>query len=236
MSLNTMKTYYINFTAKNQVQRDIGDLVTIITNTNHNKFLGLTIENAMTWKRHIDEVTKKLTTACYMIRNIKPVVSMKILKSIYYSYFHSVMTYGLIFWGNSSHAERVFKLQKRAIRLIKGCDLRESCREHFRDMNILPLRSQYMYSLIMFVINNKEIFNINKDCYGKDTRQNMNIHMYQVNLAKYRNGVYHMAARIYNGLPNTIKIISNNANKFKASLKEFLFVNSFYTLEEYFNR
>jgi hypothetical protein len=41
--------------------------------------------------------------------------------------------------GNSSHAERVFKLQKRVIRLIKGCGYRDSCREHFRDMNILPL-------------------------------------------------------------------------------------------------
>ena len=87
-----------------------------------------------------------------------------------------------------------------------------------------------------FVINNKEIFDTNKDYYEKDTRQNMNIHVYQVNLAKYRNGVYHMAARIYNGLPNTLKVISNNTNKFKASLKEFLFVNSFYTLEEYFNK
>jgi hypothetical protein len=52
-------------------------------------------------------------------------------------------------------------------------------------------------------------------------RQNMNIHMYQVNLAKYGKGVYHMAVRIYSGLPNKLKIISNNSNKFKASLKEF---------------
>jgi hypothetical protein len=93
------------------------------------------------------------------------------------------MTYGLMFWGNSSHAARVFKLQKRVIRLIKGCGYRDSCREHFRDMNILPLRLQYKYSLMMFVIKNREIFNINSDCYEIDTRQNMNIQMYQVNLA-----------------------------------------------------
>jgi hypothetical protein len=122
-------------------------------------------------------------------------------------------------WGNSSHAERVLKLQKRVIRLIKGCGYRESCREHFRDMNILPLRSQYIYSLMTFVITNREIFNTNSDCYEIDTRQNINIHMYQVNLAKYGNGVYNMAVRIYNGLPNKLKIILNNSNKFKASLK-----------------
>jgi hypothetical protein len=60
--------------------------------------------------------------------------------------------------------------------------------------------------------------------------------MYQVNLAKYGNGVYYMAVRIYNGLPNKLKIISNNSNKFKASLKEFLHLNSYYTLDEFFKR
>jgi hypothetical protein len=62
----------------------------------------------------------------------------------------------------------------------------------------------------------------------------MNIRMCQVNLAKYGNGVYHMAVRIYNGLSNKLKIISNNSNKFKASLKEFLHLNSYYTLNEFF--
>jgi hypothetical protein len=139
-----------------------------------------------------------------------------------------------MFWGNSSHAERVFKLQKRVVRLIKGCVYRDSCREHFRDMNILPLRSQYIYSLIIFAIKNRGIFNTNSDCYEIDTRQNMNIHMYQVNLAKYGKGVYHTAVRIYNELPNKLKIISNNSNKFKASLMEYLHLNSYYTLDEFF--
>jgi hypothetical protein len=55
-------------------------------------------------------------------------------------------------------------------------------------------------------------------------------------LAKYGKGVYHMAVRIYNGLPNKLKIILNNSNKFKASLKEFLHLNSYYTLDEFFKR
>jgi hypothetical protein len=89
---------------------------------------------------------------------------------------------------------------------------------------------------MMSVIKNREIFNTNRDCYEIDTRQNMNIHRYQVNLAKYGKGVYHMAVRIYNGLPNKLKIISNNPNKFKAGLKEFLHLNSYYILEESFKR
>jgi hypothetical protein len=146
------------------------------------------------------------------------------------------MTYGIMFWGNSSHAERVFKLQKRVIRLIKGCGCTDSCREQFREMKILPLRSQYIYSLMMFVIKNREIFCTNKDCCEINIRHNMNIHMNQVNLAKYGNGVYHVAVRIYSGLPNKLKAISNDPKMFKISLKEFLYLNSFYTLDEFFKR
>jgi hypothetical protein len=52
MSLNTKKTYYINFTAKCKVDRDIGDLGAIITSTNYTRFLDLTIEYSITWERN----------------------------------------------------------------------------------------------------------------------------------------------------------------------------------------
>jgi hypothetical protein len=141
--------------------------------------------------------------------------------------------YGITFWGNSSQAERVFKLQKKVIRLIKGCSYRESRREHFKDMKILPLRSQYIYSLIMFVIKNMEKFGTNKDYYEMNTRQNMNMHLNQVNLEKYGQGVYHMAVKIYNGLPKNLKIIANDINNFKVKFKEFLIPDGFYTLDKF---
>jgi hypothetical protein len=61
----------------------------------------------------------------------------------------------------------------------------------------------YIYSLI-FVVKNREIFYINKVCYKTNTRHIMDIHTTQVNLALYGKGVYHMAVRIYNALPNTL--------------------------------
>jgi hypothetical protein len=46
--------------------------------------------------------------------------------------------------------------KRELLKLIKGCGYRDSCREHFRDINILPLRSHYIYSLMMFVIKKIE--------------------------------------------------------------------------------
>jgi hypothetical protein len=42
------------------------------------------------------------------------------MRMIYYSIIHSVRSYGIIFWGKSSHSSVIFKLQKRVIRLIMG--------------------------------------------------------------------------------------------------------------------
>jgi hypothetical protein len=214
----------------------MGEFGSIISGANSTKFLGLIIQNDITWDGPIKVINKKLNSACYMIRNVKQIVSEKTLKSVYFSYFHSVMTYGIMFWGNSSHAERVFKLQKRVIRIMKGCGLRDSCRKHFRDLSILPLRSQYIYSLMIFVVKNREMFDTNKLLYEINTRHNMDIHVNQVNLAIYGKGVHHMAGRIYNALPDTLKEISKNIEQFKHNLKEFLYFNSFYTLDEFFMR
>jgi len=61
------------------------------------KFLGLTVDTCLNWKNHISDVKTRLNKACYAIMSIKPFMSLTVLKSTYYSYAHSVMSYGLIF-------------------------------------------------------------------------------------------------------------------------------------------
>jgi len=74
------------------------------------------------------------------MRLVKPYVTANTLKVIYYSYFHSIMTYGLIFWGNSADSIKIFRLQKKIIRIMMGCRSRDSCRKLF-NLEILPLPS-----------------------------------------------------------------------------------------------
>jgi hypothetical protein len=82
-------------------------------------------------------IALKLSQACFIARVIKPFLTRDTLKMIYYAYFHAIMTYGLIFWGNSSHSGNIFKLQKRIIRIM-GARSRDYSRELFKVLKILP--------------------------------------------------------------------------------------------------
>jgi hypothetical protein len=114
---------------------------------------------------------KKLSMTCYIIIGAKTYVSTSSLKKFYYAHFHSLMTYGIIFWGNSSLAATIFRLQKKAIRIMEGCGNRVLCRDLFRKFRILPLTSQYLLSLLMFVVQYKDLFITSMDSHNLETRQ-----------------------------------------------------------------
>jgi len=85
---------------------------TIITVINSTKFLGLIIDSTLSWKDHITRLTSKLNKAWYAIRAIKPYMSLDVMKMIYYSCVHSVISYSIIFWGNSHLSDSIFKFKK----------------------------------------------------------------------------------------------------------------------------
>ena len=124
-----------------------GNPISITSCTN---FLGLALYSTLSWKTHIDQLSSKLNTECYVIGSLKSVISTRNLRTIFFPYVHSIITYGIIFSGNSSQSNNIFKLQKRTIRIIMTVDNRVSCRELF--LKILPLQSQYILSL--FVVKN----------------------------------------------------------------------------------
>ena len=91
-----------------------------ISIANETKFPGLSINN-LSWKTHTECTKSKLSSASYAMRSVKPYVAKNTLKKIFYSYFHSVMTCGLLFWGNSPDSIKIFMLQKKIIRIMIGC-------------------------------------------------------------------------------------------------------------------
>ena len=147
------------------------------------------------------------------MRLVKPYVAANTLKVIHYSYFHSIMTYGLIFWGNSSDSIKTFRLQKKIITIMMGCRSRDSCRKLFPNLEILPLPSQYILSLLLFMIRNKNQFQINSKIHQLNTRQHANLHQPSVNATKNQKGVHCIGVKVFNMLPFYIKAVSHSPKK-----------------------
>jgi len=167
------------------------------------------------------------------MRSVKLHVTTNTLKSIYYSHFHSAMTYGLLFWGNSPDSIKIFRYKRRLSELRWAAEV-ETRVENSSLTEILPLPSQYILSLLLFIIRNKNQFLINSEIYHPNTRQHANLHQPSINVTKYQKGVYYLGVKVFNVLPPYIKTESDNPKKFKVVLQNFLHDNSFYSLEEYF--
>jgi len=78
---------------------------------------------------------------------------------IYTTYFHPILSYCIIFWGNSAYRFYISKIQKRIFGVnIKARD-RDSCLQLFKKLKILPLKSQYIFFLSFFVTKNGDLKN-----------------------------------------------------------------------------
>jgi len=235
--LNMDKTHLLQFYTK------IGQIMDLevcyenkqITTVNTIKFLGLIIDSTLSWKQHIDSIISKLNRACFAIRQVKPYMALEALKTIYFSYFHSIVTHGIIFWGNSVHSQYIFKIQKRMIRLIANLGVRDSCRCVFKELGILALYSQYLYSLLMFVAKNRDLFQASTDVHSFGTRYKNDLHLPSAKLKVFQRGTFYSGIIAYNHLPRNTKDLSYDVKRFKWVLKRFFQTHSFYSLEEYFN-
>jgi hypothetical protein len=205
-----------------------------ISNNSDVSFLGLKTDNLLTWKDHIDAFVVKLNRSCFAIQSVKSILYLETLKMVYYSYVHSILNYEIIFWGKSLHIIRVFRIQKRIIRIIMNSAKRVSCHSLFRELGILPLQAEYILSISLFIITNRELFKFNSQVHKFNTRSTHGLYYHQTNLTQFQKGISYMGVKIFNHLPPEIKSMSNDTKIFKLKLTTFLLQNSFYAIEEFF--
>jgi hypothetical protein len=99
-----------------------------------------------------------LTGACYAAKSVVHISNINSVTSVYRTKFHSIITHGLIVWGNSSNNGKIFTLQEKIIRIMAGAQLRTSCSSLFTQLEILPVPCWYILSLMNFRIINQETF------------------------------------------------------------------------------
>jgi len=150
---------------------------------NETKFLGLFINKNLPWKTHIECIKsklRKLSLLCYEVS--KTICNNKYLEND--SLILLPLCNDLWFVNLRKLTRKIFRLQKKIVRIMTGCRSTDSCTKLFINLEILPLPFQYILSLLLFMLTNKNQFLVNSEIHHIDTRQHANFHQPSVNVTK----------------------------------------------------
>ena len=149
LSLNMDKTTMIKFWPdKSPFEIHIDE--STIKNAPFTKFLGITIDDSLTWSIHVNKLYDKILSNKRLLQNAKRISLKFTLKPIYYAHIHSHLIYGLSIWGNlinKHQRNRIQKLQMDCLKLLnKGHN--NPMTDIYQQHKILPFNSLIKQELI----------------------------------------------------------------------------------------
>ena len=237
LSLNLNKTNFIFFQPKGTKKDNINVSLKVndstISRVDVVKFLGVYIDQNLTFDKHAKYVCSKLSKNLYMMRSVKNILSKSSLKLLYYSYIHSCMVYGLNIWGPliaKSNLKRIRTIQKKALRTITHAKFNASTNAICKSLSILLVDELIEMELtnVSYRFVNKslpksvmQLFQANSYHHAYLTRQRDNPRIEKHKTAIFNKSFLCKAPSFWASLPQSNKT-KNKKGVFKSCLKKHL--------------
>ena len=122
-----------------------------IEQVSHFNYLGIVFDDHLSWDNHIDMISIKISKIIGIINRLKLIYPQRILFTLYNSLLVSQFYYGILLWGKG--AERIVRLQKRAIRTISFSRPIEHTEPLFKALSLLKLEDLYTLKMYKFYFN-----------------------------------------------------------------------------------
>ena len=238
LSINTEKTNYILFSLRKKINTSCNVYINqkVIDRVTNTKFLGVIIDEKLTWSHHIKYIKKKISKGIGIICKARKIFKMQTLLTMYYSFIYPYFVYCLEFWGSASNylLDSLFKLQKRAICLIVSAGFRAHTEPIFLQLNLLPLSKLHQMNIIMFMYKFKnsilpdifhDVFQWNKDIHQYNTRQSDKLHVVKCKTSTFIKSPSYRGILLWNYIVNILNV-DCNIQTFKWHLKTYLLNNT----------
>ena len=102
-----------------------------------------------------------------------------------------------------------------------------------KKLDILPVLCEYIFSLMMFTVNNLDSFQANSTVHLMNTRAKHHLHRPTVNLSCIHKDVFYYNIKIFNSLSPYILKSKHGKPKFKVVLIQCLIAHTFYSLDKF---
>ena len=193
------------------------------------------MDEHLSWKYHLSELSKKLARTCGMFFKIRNLLPLDVLVCLYNALFLSFLQYGLIVWGQTyaSYIDPIFKLQKKAVKAISFQPRMTPSLPIFNDFKLLRLSEIFELRLLCFVFDsvNKtspscfhDFFLFNSSVHQYSTRQASqgDLYMSRKNSLQYGlRSIRYLGAKLRNVLPVELRNAPSKIS-FKKQLRNCL--------------
>ena len=205
----------------------------IIETTSAN-LLGTIIDNKLTWEAHIHGLKNKLSYGIFKLNSVKKDLDTKLKREMYYAFFNSHLVYGISSWGPMISAKLLRSLevlQNKALRIICNLKTRDSVRQRYKDLKILPLRdliklelSKISYKYIDGSLSKRltSLFEPQKHTHSTRYKMNPTPKSHKMNL--YNKSFLAKAPSVWLSLNNDVKQ-AKSIQSFKNKFKKLIFKN-----------
>ncbi len=199
-----------------------------LTRVSDAKFLGITLDENLTWKSHINVISKTCSRNIGVLNKLKYVLPKPTLYQLYCTLILPYLSYGILLWGSACYVNlnRIFKLQKRAIRIISNSSYLCHTKPLFEKYNVLDIFDLYSKEVCLFMHKYHNgllprafdnLFTNMKDVHDYNTRNKNN---YRSEIHKMEN-VISIGPKMWNYLPKEIRSLKH-VSAFKSKLVAFL--------------
>ena len=129
-----------------------------------------------------------------------------ILKRLYYAFIYPNLTFCNLVWGNaaSTHLNKLFLLQKKAVRIITNSAFLDHTDPHFTRTGILRMGAIHKYLACQYFFKNKNKFSTLDNSHDNRNRTTFIVPSYQ-RLSSSQRSISHIVPQIYNSLPSYLK-------------------------------
>ena len=232
LSLNTNKTHFMYF---KHLQQNLDTPIRIyIDNTQleqkaQSKFLGVIIDECLSWNDHLHHVTMCVSRSIGIISKLKFSLPHKTLFLLYNTLTLPYITYCNSVWANcgSTKIESIFKLQKRAIRICTGSHYLAHTDPLFYKLKTLKISdlNKIQVAIVMFKFIHRQLppsfdnmFIFNSFVHSYPTRISGNFHLTNPKLLINHKSIRHHGPDTWNDLSDNIKSCSA-IHSLKATMK-----------------
>ena len=235
--INLKKTHIMLFTNKkrpNEVKLNVNG--SIITEETESKFLGVIVDNKLSWQPHIKYISNKISKSLSVLRYLRYSFPKSILKTLYLSLVLPYLMYCNIIWGSAfkTTLRPLFILQKKCLRTITKSKFLAHTLPLFSDNKLLNVFQLFDFSCAQFVYNilNTNQFPVFKEkithsavTHGHNTRNHTLIRTPFERLQKCINSFFINGIKVYNNVSQFVKN-SRTLISFKVRMKNWLLHNN----------